>query len=131
MIQENVLAALYALGLIPEEIEGLGYGFECEGLSMIYAVDDEDAQCINLIVPDIFDISEDNRIPVLETMVKLCRKIKFVQPHIMFEDQVWLNYQHYLGENEVTTDLIEHMIRVLSISTIQIHHYINGNEYDD
>ena len=129
MIKENVLTALSALGFIPKEIEGFGYRFEYEGL--IYTVDDEEAKCITLTAPDVFDISDDNRVAVLEAMAKLCGKMKYVQPNIMFENQVWLNYQHYLGDNEVTPELIEHMIRVLAFSTITIHNIINGSDNDD
>ena len=131
MIKENVLTAFSALGFIPEEIDGFCYRFEYEGLTVIYTVEDEEAKCITLMAPDVFDISDDNRVTVLEAMTKLCRKMKYVQPYIMFENQVWLNYQHYLGENEVTPELIEHMIRVLAISTITIHNIINGNDNDD
>lgn len=131
MIKENVLTALSALGFIPKEIEGFGYRIEYEGLTIIYTVDDEEAKCITLTAPDVFDISDDNRTAVLEAMAKLCGKMKYVQPHIMFENQVWLNYQHYLGKNEVTQELIEHMVHVLAISTITIHNIITGNDNDD
>lgn len=129
MIKEQVLKALSALGFIPEEIEGFsGYRFEYEGLSLFYSEEDEDSQCVTLMAPNIFDISDDNRSAVLEAMVKLSGKMKFVQPYIMFEDQVWLNYQHYIGDNEVSATLIEHMIRVLAFSTITFHKIINGDD---
>ena len=131
MIKEQVLKALSALGFIPEEIEDFGYRFDYEGLTLIYSVDDEDAKCVTLSAPDVFDITDDNRTAVLEAMVKLCGKMKYVQPHIMFENQVWLNYQHYTGDNEVTTALIEHMIRVLAFSTVTFHKIINGDDNDD
>lgn len=131
MIKENVLTVLSALGFIPEEIEGFGYRFEYEGLTLAYSIDDEESKCITLTAPGVFDISDDNRVAVLEAMAKLCGKMKYVQPQIMFDDQVWLNYQHYLCENEVPQELIEHMIRVLAISTITIHNIINGNDNDD
>lgn len=131
MIKEQVLKALSALGFIPEEIEGFGYRFDYEGLTLIYSEDDEDSKCVTLIAPDVFDISEDNRTAVLEAMVKLCSKMKYVQPHIMFENQVWLNYQYYTNDNEVTATLIEHMIRVLAFSTITFHKIINGDDNDD
>ena len=131
MIKEQVLTALSALGFIPEEIEGFGYRFDYEGLTLIYSEDDEDSKCVTLIAPDVFDISEDNRTAVLEAMVKLCGKMKYVQPHIMFENQVGLNYQYYTNDNEVTAALIEHMIRVLAFSTITFHKIINGDDNDD
>ena len=65
MIKENVLTALSALGFIPKEIEGFGYRFEYEGLTVIYTVDDEEAKCITLTAPDVFDISDDNSVAVL------------------------------------------------------------------
>ena len=131
MIKENVLTALSALGFIPEEIEGFGYRFDYEGLTVVYSIDDEEAKCITLTVPDVFEISDDNHVAVLEAMAKLCGKMKYVQPHIMFDNQVWLNYQHYLSDDEVTPELIEHMTHVLAFSTITIHDIINGNDNDD
>ena len=131
MIKEQVLKALSALGFSPEEIEGFGYRFDYEGLTLIYSEDDEDSKCVTLIAPDVFDISEDNRTAVLEAMVKLCGKMKYVQPHIMFENQVGLNYKYYTNDNEVTAALIEHMIRVLAFSTITFHKIINGDDNDD
>ncbi len=130
MIKENVLTALSALGFIPEEIEGFGYRFEYEGLNLIYSIDDEDAKCVTFIAPNVFDISDGNRTAVLEAMSRLCGRLKFVQPHI-FQNQVWLNYQHYVGENEVTPELVEHIIRVLAFSTISFHKIINGEDNDD
>lgn len=131
MIKDNVLSALSALGFIPEEIEGFGYRFDYEGLTLVYSEEEEDTKCISLMVPNLFDITDENRVAVLETMVKISGKVKYVQPHIMFYNQVWINYQHYLGDNEVTPELIEHMIRVLTYATIKFNKIINGDDNDD
>lgn len=131
MIKDNVLSALSALGFIPEEIEGFGYRFDYEGLTLVYSEEEEDTKCISLMVPNLFDITDENRVAVLETMVKISGKVKYVQPHIMFDNQVWINYQHYLGDNEVTPELIEHMIRVLTYATIKFNKIINGDDNDD
>lgn len=125
--KEDVLSVLSALGFIPELVDGFGYRFEYEGLTLLYSVDEDDTKCLTFIVPGIFDISEENRVKVLEAMVQLSGKMKFVQPYIMFDDQVWLNYQHYVGENEVTPELVEHMIRVLGFGTTNFHNLINNN----
>lgn len=128
MIKEQVLSALSALGFIPDEIEGIGYRFEYEGLVFLYSIDDEDTKCVTLSAPGVFEITDENRQAVLEAMADLCGRMKFVQPHIMFGEQVWLNYQHYAGDNEVTPALIEHMVRVLAFSTVTFHKIINGDE---
>lgn len=131
MIKEQVLSALGALGFIPEEIEDFGYRFYYEGLTLLYSTEDDDTKCVTLITPNIFEISDDSRSEVLEAMVKVCGRVKYVQPHIMFGNQVWINYQHHIGENEVTPDLIEHMIRVLSFATSTFHKILNGDDNDD
>lgn len=80
-------------------------------------------------MPAIFDITEENRLAVLEAAIKLSGKMKFVQPNF-YVNTVWLGYQHFLGENEPDERLIEHMVRVLSVGVAQFHKFIN-NEDDD
>lgn len=128
MIKEKVLDCLYQLGFQPELIdEDFGYKFSYEDLTILYNPEEE-TQCLTFTMPGIFDISEENRTTVLEAMVKLCAKMRFVQPTIMF-DSVWLNYQHYLDKDaEPTPELLEHMVRVLSFSMIQFHKTINNEE---
>lgn len=130
MIKEKILEILYQLGFLPELVdENFGYRFEYEELTVLYTPEDEDAHTAYFMIPGIFDISEDNRVVVLEAMVKLAGKVKFVQP-VIVSDSVWLNYQHFLGEQEPALEVIEHMIRSLAFSTVQFHKYIN-NESDD
>lgn len=130
MKKEQVLSALSALGFIPEELESIGYRFEFEGLALLFMDDSQDSDCVSLVAPGVFEISDDNRVVALEAMVKLCGSVKFVQAQIMFGDSVWLNYQHYIGDGEVTPELLEHMINALAYATVSFHKIINeaGNE---
>jgi len=118
MRKEQVLEALSALGFMTEEMEGFGYSFEYEGLTVFYTPEEEESGCVTLIAPNIYDIPDDDRMTALEIMVELSGRIKYAQPYIMFDNRVWLKYQHYAGENEVTVDLIEQMIRVLAYGTV-------------
>jgi len=131
MIKEKILEILSQLGFQPELVdENFGYRFEYEGLTVLYTPEDEDAHTAYFMIPGIFDISEDNRVVVLEAMVKLVGKVKFVQP-VIVSDSVWLNYQHFLGEQEPTLEVIEHIIRSLAFSTVQFHKYINNEDNDE
>ncbi len=131
MIKDKVIEILYQLGFQPELVdENFGYRFEYEGLTILLTPEDEDSRTVCMMLPGIFDTSEDNRVAVLEAMVKLAGRMKFVQP-VIFSDSVWLNYQHFLGEQEPTPEVIEHMIRVLAISTVQFHKYINNEDNDE
>lgn len=129
--KDDVLLALSVLGFKTYEIEEVGYRFEYEGLNVLYSVDDPGTTCVTLSAPDVFDITGDNRTAVLEAMAKLCGGVRYVQPHIMFGEQVWLNYQYWLGEHEATPELLEHMVRVLAYATSTFHKLINGNNNDD
>lgn len=130
MIKDKVLAILRELGFQPELInEVLGYKFEIDGLDILFQPQDEDARTLYFILPCVHDVTDNNRIATLEAMAKLTGSVKFIQP-VIFADSVWLNYQHYLGESEPTSDVIEHMLIVLSYSLVEFKKIIN-NEDDD
>ncbi|MDE6010061.1 MAG: hypothetical protein K2F87_01245 [Muribaculaceae bacterium] len=131
MMTEDVLGALRTLGCRPEEIPGFGYRFECEGLDVLFPVNDNDTECLTLTAPNVAEIPPEHRTETLEWMMELTRRMKYVQPQIMFDDQVWLNYQHYIGDREVTPELLEHMIRVLMISTFTFHKIRKGEIDED
>lgn len=132
MVKEKTIETLYRLGFAPEELDNdMGYRFDYEGMNLLYTAEDDDANSITFMMPGIFDITDENRVKVLETMVGLCAKMKFVQPVIML-DSVWLQYQHYMEDGQEPTDtLIEHMIRVLAISTLQFHKILNEDNSND
>lgn len=130
MKQEKILELMYQLGLQPELVsEDFGYRFDYEGLPIVWMNEDEDSNTITFMVPSVFEVTEENRMTVLEAALKLSSKLKFVQPNLNL-DSVWLAYQHFLDGQEPTENLIEHMIRLLAIATIQFHNIIN-NEGDD
>lgn len=131
MIEEQVLNALSILGFRPEAIEDFGYRFDYEDLNVLYSAEDDEAHCITMAVPGVFEVTDENRHQVLEAMADVCGRVKYAQPVIAFKDHVWINYQHYVGENEITPELIEHMVRVLAYATIQFHKTINGETNDD
>lgn len=127
MVKEEVLNALSALGFIPKEIEGLGFEVDYEGLNLLYA-DDDDSNNVNFIVPNSFEVTDENRESVYRAIVELEGRVKYIQTYIMFEKNVWINYIHYLGDNEATPELIEHMINVLAYATSTFHSIINEDD---
>lgn len=128
MIKENVLSALNALGFRPEKIEEFGYRIDYEGFTILYSEEEDESKSIYFISPGVYEITAANRAAVLEAMIALTCDIKYVQPVIVFDDRVWLNYQHYIGDNEVTPELVEHMIHVLAVATVKFHNIINQEE---
>lgn len=131
MYKEKVLSCLRKLGFQPEFVdEDFGYRFFFEELTMLYTPEDDNTHSISLSLPNIYDITDDNRTAVLEAMPKLCAKMRYVQPSILFNN-VWLNYQHYLeGNTQPSTELLEHMIHVLAFSMLKFKEVINNEDED-
>lgn len=132
MIKEKTIEVLYRLGFTLEELDAdMGYRFDYEGMNLLYTAEDDDANSITFIMPGIFNVTDENRVAVLEAMAKLSLKVKYVQPVIML-DGVWLQYQHYIEEDQEPTErLIEHMIHVLTVSTMQFHNILNEESNDE
>lgn len=131
MNKDKVLEILHRLGFQPEEIDdGLGYRFDFEGLTFLFSPMEADDSTLYLVVPEVYEVTEENRVSALEAMVKLTGKMKFVQPSIYW-DSVWLCYQHFLGEQEPTEELLEHMIRALAVSTLNFNKLITNDNDDE
>lgn len=126
MIKEQTLATLRAMGFEPSEVTPSVYRFEYEGLNILYAAEEDEVRCLPLVVPDIYELTEENTPVVLEAIPMLCGSVKYVQPVIMFEKELWLNYQHFLGDHEVTPELIEHMLKALAYAAVTFHELIEG-----
>lgn len=125
MNTEQVLEILYQLGFQPEKVEdSVLYKFEYETWTLLLVPEEDENECVRLMLPGIFDITEDNRGVALEAMAELCGRLKYIQP-VILGDSVWLNYQHYLAENKPTPELIEHMIQSLCYATIQFNQIIH------
>ncbi len=125
MVKEDVLNALNVLGFIPIEMEGFGFQIHYEGRFLIYT-DVEDTESVNFVMPNIFEITDENREAVYKALIELGGKIKYVQSYIVGDNSVWINYVHYVGENEVKPELIEHIITVLMCAAINFHKIINS-----
>lgn len=127
VMEEKVLEILRRLGFRPGKAdEAPVYDFEYEGLNVLMAPQ-ADSQTLVIMLPGVYTVTEDNRVEVLELMAKLTRMLKFIQPTI-YDDSLWINYQHYLGEKEPDEDLVEHMIRVIGVAAKE---FIKAVKHED
>ncbi len=130
MIKEDVLDALSVLGFRPKELEEFGYQIVYEGQGILYA-DVEDTESVNFVMPNVFEITEENKSIVYYALVQLGSEVKYVQSYIVGDDRVWLNYVHFVVDNKVTPELIEHIITVLSYAAMKFHFIINSTFVDE
>lgn len=125
---EQALKSVRALGFLPEKLDDSNFSFDYEGLNLICTAEGAKIKCLTIMIPGIYEITDDNRNDVLEAMAALCDKVMYVQPQITFGNQIWLTYQHYLGDYDVTPELIEHMVGVLAYSAVSFNNIIIGND---
>lgn len=69
-MKEKILEAFDNLGFNLEDNESLGYHFYYEGINFLYMYNEDDEDFLNIAVPGIYDLEDDNK----ETMKLLKRK---------------------------------------------------------
>ena len=64
--------------------------------------DEDDEQFLRIAVPYMFDVTDENRIAVLEAMQSTSLLLKYANVCIMQNSCVWAIYEHYM---KATNDL--------------------------
>ena len=60
-MKEKILAAFENLGFNLEDTDSLGYSFNYEGINYLYMYNEDDEDFLNISVPGIYDLEEDNK----------------------------------------------------------------------
>ncbi len=113
-MKEQILEAFKALGFEMEYMEGLGYGFQYEGKNFLYMYNEDDEDFLNIALPGVLDIENENDLTFFQLMDKINATLKYVKAN-KFGDGMWLFYERELlgGEdlNLVLSRMILHLER--------------------
>ena len=60
-MKEKILEAFDNLGFNLEDNESLGYHFFYEGINFLYMYNEDDEDFLNISVPGIYDLEDDNK----------------------------------------------------------------------
>lgn len=126
--KEIILQELNAMGYEPTEVESLGYVFCHEDKYFLYSPEDDDEEFLRIAIPQLYDVTEENRIDVIKALHETAYLIKYSKPVIMHTDSVWAIYEHKLVTTENLSELLEHIIRVLDVTAFVFQKKINGEE---
>lgn len=107
---EMVLNYLKEQGLCPQLDDDV-IVFKYQMCTFIFFVDDEDDKFFRLALPSIFDVTEDNRISVLEATNEINKAIKVVKAFVP-NNNVWLSAETLMDD---TPELDDFVPRILSI----------------
>lgn len=100
-------------GFCPKQ-EEFGLQFKCEGKNFLFIYDDNDKQFFRLMMPCIFDITEENREIVLHAMNVVNSSVKIIKAYTMFENEVWLGFEILVDSTPVVGDLVPRALNMLN-----------------
>lgn len=126
--KEIVINELKAMGFELFELSGVGYYFNYDDINYLYIPDDDDEHFLRIVIPYLFDVTDENRMMVLDAISETNLLLKYTKTCIMYENTVWAIYEHYLNSTENMTELLEHIIRVLEATANVFHKKMNGEE---
>lgn len=108
-MKEQILNTFAAMGFQLEEMEGFGYGFQYEGINYLYMPNDDDEDFLNIAVPAIVEINDENIHAAHLLMDKLNSTLKYVKANKL-GDSLWLFYERELYGGEDFEKLLSRMI---------------------
>ena len=111
-LKELMLNYLREEGFCPKE-EEYGLVFKCEGLNFIFFYDEDDDQYFRLMMPGIFDVTEENFPAVLLAMNNVNSEMKVVKAYTPERDSVWLGFEGLVDSTPVLSDFVPRGIKML------------------
>lgn len=126
--KEIVLEQLNAMGFETVEMNDVGYLFKYEDINYLYLTDEDDEKFLRIAIPNLFEVTDENRFDVLEAMHDTAYLLKYAKVCIMYESSVWALYEHYLSSSDNLTELLEHIIMLLEATAQVFHKKITGEE---
>lgn len=108
-MKEQILNTFAAMGFQLEEMEGFGYGFQYEGINYLYMPNDDDEDFLNIAVPAIVEINDENAHAAHMLMDKLNSTLKYVKANKL-GDSMWLFYERELYGGEDFEKMLSRMI---------------------
>lgn len=108
-MKEKILEAFKALGFEMEKLEGMGYGFQYEGKHFLYMYNEDDEDFLNISLPGVLDIDDENDTTFCQVMDKLNGTLKYVKAYKL-NDSMWLFYERELFGGEDLKQVLSRMI---------------------
>ena len=126
MSKELILAKIEELGFSIEEAGDFGYVFKFEELTILYMPDD-DENFLRFAVPNIYDVTDENKRFVLEVVNDTNMSIKYSKTCV-YGDSVWVFYEYRLFGEDNLEDIIEHSMLLLQASYFLFHRKLDGDD---
>lgn len=132
-MKEKILNAFKNLGFEMEDMEGLAYGFDYEGLHYLW-MNNNDEEFLSIAIPAVYDKSDSDELEYYQVIDKLNSTLKYVKVNEL-GNSMWFFYEReMIGEEDFEKLLpkiilhLEHAVRFLRSGGEEIN---NGNDEDE
>ena len=99
-------------GFCPKETE-FGIDFKCEGRAFVFFYDSDDDQYFRLMMPNIFEVTDENRDAVLSALNETNNAIKVVKAYTPIPQAVWVGFEILVDSTPVLADIVPRGIAML------------------
>lgn len=99
-------------GFCPKE-EDFGIGFKFEGTSYCFFYEEDDELFFRLLMPNIFEMTEENEDAVLRAMNEANASVKVVKVYTPVEGYVWAGFEVLVDSTPVLGDIVPRALNML------------------
>lgn len=110
---ENVFNYLKNEGLVPKYDDRGNIEFKFQMRNFLFFVNDDDEQFFQLTMPNIFEVTDDNRMAALEAMNQINDTTKVIKLTVTKSDWVWESTEIMLDSTPELDDLFPRLLNIL------------------
>lgn len=129
-MKEKIFEAFKALGFELEEVEGFGYGFRYEGRSYLYMCSEDDDDFLNIVIPAVLDLEDENDICFYQLMDKINAARKYIKANRLGKS-MWLSYERELFGDEDLKKVLTRMILHLDACLMFLQKAMKNSEKEE
>lgn len=111
-LKQLMLQYLQEEGFCPKEDE-YGIDFKCEGMLYSLIYDENDNQYFRLMLPNIFEVTDENRSLVLYALNEANTKVKVVKAYTPLPHTVWIGFEVLVDSTPVLADIVPRGLSML------------------
>lgn len=110
---ENVFNYLRNEGLVPRYDDHGNIEFKFQMRNFLFFVNDEDEQFFQLTMPNIFEVTDDNRMAALEAMNQINDTTKVIKLTVTKSNCVWESTEIMLDSTPELDDIFPRLLSIL------------------
>ena len=99
-------------GFCPKEDE-YSIDFKCEGRTFAFLYDNDDDQYFRLMMPNIFEVTDENRDIVLRALNETNASVKVVKAYTPIPQAVWIGFEVLVDSTPVLADIVPRGLNML------------------